>query len=176
MIDNTLILALTDIIQLPEAEGLQAIKDKFSDKSLPDLLQLVSEVLAISVSFTDACREALELHLVTVGDVHPHTVEKLIMPTFHGALNGLILAQKVQNQEVLCESCAYRPGTLANYSLGTQSDLSVALSMEKIFFCHKDIENHDCPSLADRKRMKPCKGWAQHVKQLNCGVSEHEYE
>ncbi|WP_065992528.1 hypothetical protein [Acinetobacter defluvii] len=37
MIDNTSILALTDIIQLPEAERLQAIKDKFSAKSHDEL-------------------------------------------------------------------------------------------------------------------------------------------
>ena len=37
MIDNTSILALTDIIQLPESEHLQAIKDKFSAKSQDEL-------------------------------------------------------------------------------------------------------------------------------------------
>ena len=51
MIDNTSILALTDIIQLPEAECLQAIKDKFSAKSQDELLNLLGNVLNVAVNY-----------------------------------------------------------------------------------------------------------------------------
>lgn len=165
MIDNTSILALTDIIQLPEAERLQAIKDNFSAKTHDDLLNLLGNVLNVAVNYAQSCDETLHLHLVTTGDIHPYTVEKLNMPNFHGALHGLILAQKAPKQAVLCESCAYRCGTLANHSLGTQGDLAHAIKNGEVFYCHKDIENLDCPTSEDRKRMKPCKGWAQHIKQ-----------
>ena len=164
MIDNTSILALTDIIQLPEAERLQAIKDKFSAKSHDELLNLLGNVLNVAVNYAQSCDETLYLHLVTTGDMHPYAIDKLISPSFHGALNGLILAQKAPNQDVLCESCAYRCGTLANHCLSTQSDLAHALELDAVFYCHKDIENLHSPSATDRKRMKPCKGWAQHVK------------
>ncbi len=87
MIDNTSILALTDIIQLPEAERLQAIKDKFSKKSPDELLNLLSNVLNVAVNYAQSCDETLFLHLVTTGDMHPHAIEKLISPSFHGALN-----------------------------------------------------------------------------------------
>ena len=165
MIDNTSILALTDIIQLPEAERLQAIKDKFSAKSQDELLNLLGNVLNVAVNYAQSCDETLYLHLVTTGDMHPYAIDKLISPSFHGALNGLILAQKAPNQDVLCESCAYRCGTLANHCLSTQSDLAHALELDAVFYCHKDIENLHSPSATDRKRMKPCKGWAQHVKK-----------
>ena len=165
MIDNTSILALTDIIQLPEAERLQAIKDKFSEKSHDELLNLLGNVLNVAVDYAQSCDETLYLHLVTTGGMHPYAVEKLISPSFHAALNGLILADKAPKQDILCESCAYRTGTLANHCLTTQSDLAQALELSAVFFCHKDIENLDIPTSIDRKRMKPCKGWCQHVKK-----------
>ena len=164
MNDNTAILALTDIIQLPEAERLQAIKDKFSAKSHDELLNLLGNVLNVAVNYAQSCDETLYLHLVTTGDMHPYALDKLISPSFHGALNGLILAQKAPNQDVLCESCAYRCGTLANHCLTTQSDLAHALESDLVFYCHKDIENLECPTSEDKSRMKPCKGWAQHLK------------
>ena len=164
MINNTSILALTDIIQLPEAERLQAIKNSFGDKSQDELLGLLGNVLNVAVNYAQSCDETLYLHMVTNGGMHPYAIEKLISPSFHGALNGLILAQKAPKQDVLCESCAYRCGTLANHCLTTQSDLAHALESDAVFYCHKDIENLDCPTSEDKKRMKPCKGWAQHVK------------
>ena len=164
LIDNASILAITDIIQLPEAERLHAIKDQFTEKSHDELLNLLSNILNVAVDYAQSCDETLHLHLVTTGGMHPYSVEKLISPSFHGALNGLILAEKAPNQNVLCESCAYRRETLANHCLTTQSDLAYAFESDAVFYCHKDIENLDTPSVADRKRMKPCKGWAQHVK------------
>ena len=59
MIDNTSILALTDIIQLPEAERLQAIKDKFSAKSHDELLNLLGNVLNVAVNYAQSCDETL---------------------------------------------------------------------------------------------------------------------
>ena len=164
MFDKQSILALTDIIQLPEADRLQAIQAQFGGKSNDELLVLLNSVLNISVNYAASCDETLYLHLVTSGDMHPHAIEKLISPSFHGALNGLILAKKAPNQKVLCDGCAYRHGTLANHCLTTQSDLMTALNSESIFYCHEGVENLDVPTEKDRKCMKPCKGWAQHVK------------
>ncbi|MCG2572266.1 hypothetical protein LVY74_01675 [Acinetobacter sp. ME22] len=165
MMDTTLILALTDIVQKPKAERLNAIQAIFADKSKDEVLAAFHSVFWTGVDYAASCDETLHLHLVTTGDIHPYTVEKLNMPSFQGALHGLILAQKAPKQAVLCESCAYRCGTLANHSLTTQADLAYAIKNEKVFYCHKDIENLDCPTSEDRKRMKPCKGWAQHIKE-----------
>lgn len=165
MIDTASILALTDIVKKSKAERLNAVKEMFAKKSKDDLLALFCNVLDVGVDYAESCDETLYLHLVTTGDIHPYTVEKLNMPSFHGALNGLILAQKAPKQAVLCESCAYRCGTLANHSLNTQADLAHAIESGEVFYCHKDIENLDCPTSEDRKRMKPCKGWAQHIKE-----------
>lgn len=163
MIDNTSILALTDILQLRVEERLRAIKDKFSQRTSDELLELVSTLFNVADNYTNACDEAVELHLSIYSDMHP---EKLNYnkPSFHGALNGLILARKAPNQSVLCHSCAYKQGTLANTSLSTQSDVAFAMSECATFYCHQNIECIERPTDADIKRMRPCKGWAQHVK------------
>jgi len=163
MTDNASILALTDILLLPVDERLQAIKDKFAQKTTDELLKLVSTLINVADDYTNACDEAVELHLSIYSDMHP---EKLNYnkPSFHGALNGLILARKAPNQSVLCHSCAYKQGTLANTSLSTQSDVAFAMSECATFYCHQNIECIEHPTDADIKRMRPCKGWAQHVK------------
>ncbi|WP_215900693.1 hypothetical protein [Acinetobacter sp. TUM15064] len=43
------------------------------------------------------------------------------------------------------------------------------MESDAVFYCHKDIENLDCPTSEDKKRMKPCKGWAQHAKKHKGG-------
>ncbi|MFW2064992.1 hypothetical protein ACG905_17305, partial [Acinetobacter ursingii] len=83
MIDNTAILALTDIIKLPEAERLQAIKDKISAKSQDELLNLLVNVLNVAVNYAQSCDETLYLHMVTNVGMHPYSIEKLISPSFH---------------------------------------------------------------------------------------------
>ncbi|WP_336982434.1 hypothetical protein [Acinetobacter modestus] len=163
MTDNTSILALTDILLLPVDERFHAIKEKFAQKTNDELLELVSTLINVADVYTNACDEAVELHLSIHSDVHPDKLN-YNKPSFHGALNGLILARKAPNQSVLCHSCAYKQGTLANSSLSTQSDVAYALSECATFNCHQNIENLDCPSAEDIKRMRPCKGWAQHVK------------
>lgn len=163
MIDKTSILALTDILVLPIDQRLQAVKDNFSNKNTDDLLELLFTLINVSDDYTNACDEAIELHLSIYSDMHPDKLS-FNKPSFHGALNGLILSSKAPNQNVLCESCAYKQGTLANSSLSTQSDLAYAIGNCATFYCHKNIENIECPSEEDRKRMRPCKGWAQHVK------------
>jgi hypothetical protein len=87
----------------------------------------VSTLINVADVYTNACDEAVELHLSIHSDVHPDKLN-YNKPSFHGALNGLILASKAPNQSVLCHSCAYKQGTLANSSLSTQSDVAYALS------------------------------------------------
>ncbi|MGA4854156.1 hypothetical protein ACPC5U_12890 [Acinetobacter haemolyticus] len=168
MIDNASILALTDILQLPVDERLQAIKEKFTHKTTDELLELLDTLINVADSYINACDEAVELHLSIHSDMHP---EKLNYnkPSFHGALNGLILARKAPNQDVLCHSCAYKQGVLANTSLSTQSDVAYAMSECATFYCHQNIECIERPTDADIKRMRPCKGWAQHVKSRGKG-------
>ena len=160
------ILSLSEIAQMPQGERQAAFKEKFGTLAQDELLSVFSAVLDVTVSYAESCNEALFLHLVTTGDFHPHAVDKLNLPSFHTALKGVLIAQHAPNQDVLCDSCAYRCGTLANHSECTQADLEYALSVENTFYCHKEIENLDCPTEVDRKRMKPCKGWAQHIKRL----------
>ncbi len=175
MIDNASILALTDVLLLPVDERLEAIKDKFSLKTTDELLELVNTLINVADTYTHACNEAVELHLSIHSDMHPDKLD-YNKPSFHGALNGLILAQKAPNQSLLCHSCAYKQGTLANCSLSTQSDVAYALSECATFYCHQNIECLEHPTDEDRKRMRPCKGWAQHVKNRgwhdnNCSSS-----
>jgi len=175
MIDHQFILTLTDLINLPEAERVEPIKALFASKSQDEGASLFATLLNVADQYAKACDEAVWLHLVQEG-VHPYKIEKLITPSLHGALNGLILADKAKNQDACCESCAYRCGTLANACLTTQADLAHAIENERVFYCHKDIENLDYPTEEDRKRMKPCKGWAQHVNELKRAQSNLKEE
>ncbi|WP_417211998.1 hypothetical protein [Acinetobacter venetianus] len=166
-LSNDLLDSLLYVIDLKNKnERLAALKEKFACMAKDDLLGILAGVLNISCDYAASCDETLELHLVTTGDLHPYTVEKLITPSFEAAINGLKISKKAPNKSVLCESCAYRCGTLANHSSSTQADLAYAIESKAIFYCHQEIENLDYPTEEDKKRMRPCRGWAQDVKGL----------
>ncbi|WP_151765828.1 hypothetical protein [Acinetobacter colistiniresistens] len=141
-----------------------ALREKFGNLGQEDLLNVIDGLVTVGVDYASSCNDTLHLHLVTTGDMHPYAVDKLNMPSFVAAIKGLRLVEKAPNQNVLCESCAYRCGTLANHSDTTQADLEQAKRDKAIFYCHQEIENLDNPTAEDRKRMRPCRGWAQDVK------------
>lgn len=157
---------LIEILNVPKACRHQAIHEKLSSKSHDDLIKILEVLMTVSENYAESCDEALYLHLVITGDMHPHSIEKLISPKFDAALKGLLLSEKAPNQDVLCDGCAYKEGTLANHCSTTQSDLSSALNEGKIFYCHEGFERLDVPTKKDQKCMKPCKGWAQHIKNV----------
>lgn len=145
----------------------EIVKEKFSNFDKPELLKVIDGLISLGCDYAASCDETIFLHLVTEGDLHPHEVEKLNAPSFLGAVKGIRIAKNAPKQAILCESCAYRCGTLANHSIHTQHDLAHAKDCEAVFYCHKDIENLNCPSEKDKRRMRPCRGWAQEVKAAN---------
>lgn len=162
---DDLITSLSYVIQLEKHQRFKALCQAFSGLNKDELLKVLDGVINVGCDYATSCDEAVFLHMVTTGEMHPYSVEKLNMPSFQAAIKGLYLAKRAPNQSVLCESCAYRCGTLANHSETTQADLEYAKANETIFYCHQDIENLNHPTREDRKRMRPCRGWAQDVKR-----------
>lgn len=164
-ISNDLIDSLAFAVQCSTRKSRsKAVTERFGDCRREELLTVIDSLLNIGCDYAASCDETLYLHLVTVGEMHPYTVEKLNMPSFLGAIHGISLAKKAPNQLILCESCAYKCGTLANSSKATQADLSYAKECQEIFYCHQEIENLENPTEEDKKRIRPCRGWAQDIK------------
>lgn len=154
------ILVLADALQKSECERGHFIKENLAILEKAELMELLINVLNVGNQYAASCDEALWLQVVTRCDVHPDRLD-YNHPAFSGALKGLIIAGKASKKDQLCKSCAYREGTLANHSLSTQDDLAFAIADEAIFYCHENIVDGQ---KLDMGKVRPCRGWAQHIK------------
>jgi hypothetical protein len=98
------------------------------------ILSLLAEFIALACSVTDNCREMAE-HLLTLEGVHPHTAEKINMPTLLGALAGVVLANQVDPKGA-CHGCAFRLGSVANQCPSTTLDAQWCQTDVHQFMCH----------------------------------------
>lgn len=153
------IQVVIDACDIEKSKRDDFIKSSLAHCSQAELVDLVNELLGASISFTEACDETMWLHLMNEG-LHPRSIEKLNMPTFKGALQGLELDKLASNKSKLCQTCAYRTGTLGNCSESTQSNVEYSIYSGSIFYCHTDSEK------GTTRKNKACQGYAQHLKQL----------
>lgn len=118
------------------------------------LARLFAQFIGLANSVVANNREMLELHLITELHEHPHTAEKIHLPTVAAALEGIKLAQDVDASKV-CHGCAYRLGSVANQSpIATADAAHCAEPGELAFHCHADLDENMQPT-------KVCVGWAQ---------------
>lgn len=87
--------------------------------------------------------------------MHPYSAEKINLPSLFGAMNGVLLAAKVDPKGA-CHGCAYRLGTAANQSPCTSLDAEYTLQNLDPFMCHADLDDKGEPT-------RPCVG---HRKAL----------
>lgn len=129
---------------------------KFFPGTHPGLAEMVCEFIGLAASVPESCREMVELILITEGRMHPHSAEKVNLPTVLGALQGVALAAGV-DQSKLCEGCAFRIGTPANQSPSTTEDAHYCLGENPHFMCHMELDSRGEPT-------KACAGYAIRMK------------
>lgn len=122
-------------------------------------LALCAQLFGLANAVTENCREQAA-HLLTLEGMHPHTAEKINMPTLLGALMGICLAAKAPKQDSTCAGCAYRLGTVANQCPSTVDEAAWQLQDLDRFSCH---ESEDLP---------PCRGHAQALKTERIEIRE----
>ena len=150
--------SLMGVVLLPADFRLLALRKMAEERSADDMLALFAQVIGMANTVAQNCREMVELLLVTHGDYHPYEAEKANLPTLYGALQGVLLAAQVpQDQKGMCHGCAYRLGSSANTSPITTSDALWQQKNLDQFFCHEDLDDQDCPT-------KRCVGHAVAAK------------
>lgn len=141
---------------LPADTRLDYLKQNLSTLSSDDLIAVIDNVMQVATDYTSSCDEAVWLHLMCNGQ-YPDTFDRLNVPSFSAAIKGLTLIDIAINTSKLCDTCAYRAGTLGNHSQTTQSDVEHALADGAVFYCHNDAKG--------TVKMKACQGYVQHNKQ-----------
>lgn len=122
------------------------------------LVNLFSQFIGMANSVIQNNRESLELFMIVDRDYHPYQAEKINLPTLFGALNGVKLADGV-DQNKTCHGCACRLGSLANQSPSTTTDVDWCMGNDDIFMCHEDMDESGRPT-------RRCVGFARLKKEL----------
>ena len=147
---------LSQATSLTGTERLNYLFQNLSHLSSYELVAVIHDLMSVAIDYTSSCDEAVWLHLVTNGQ-HPDAFDGLNMPSFSAALKGLDLIDVAIDTSKLCDTCAYRAGTLGNHSETTQADVKTAMANGKVFYCHDDE--------AGTVKMKACQGYVQHRSQ-----------
>lgn len=148
---------LSEAVSLADKERLDFIRFYLIDRSSSDLISVISDLMSVAIDYTSSCDEAIWLHLMCNGQ-HPDAFDRLNVPSFSAAIKGLALIDIATDKSKLCDTCAYRAGTLGNHSETTQSDVETAMANGAVFYCHNDQTS--------TVRMKACQGYVQHRKEL----------
>jgi hypothetical protein len=134
------------------------LKKYLKERGSEALVELFTQFIGMANSVIANNREVIEMELVTKDSMHPHTAEKINLPTLFGALNGVVIAAGVK-QEKTCGGCAFRLGTPANQSPVTTCDADWCSHPDEVdFMCHEDLDDKGQPT-------KKCIGFAQERKK-----------
>lgn len=117
------------------------------------VIRMFANFMGLANSVVANMRDAIEVYAIVEGDMHPHSAEQLNLPDIFGACNGAGLTDRI-DQSKLCDTCAFRLGTIANQCAPTTCDADYcAHPGERPFLCHEHEEGEE-PS-------KACAGFAQ---------------
>lgn len=132
---------------------------KVPDRTNDDLKKLLAEVCNLSKAISDNCRDWLETAAIIHGHIHPHSAEKLNVPTLLGALSSAITVPRVDDS-ACCATCAFRVGSVANQTEAVAQDVMLALESGEAFYCH---HGDDAPKYR-------CRGFLEAMKKRELGM------
>ena len=156
--------ALLPVACVPHDLRLELLRQMAEDRGPDAMLELLSQFIGMANAIVDNCRSMVEIVLVTEGDLHPHTAEKVNLPTVLGALQGIELAELGACAK-MCHGCAFRRGSEANQSAVTTADAEWCLEPgNPVFLCHVDMT-------ADRPD-RVCAGYGRAVQNLRARQAE----
>lgn len=121
---------------------MDAMRQMLPRTNLDYLIGFISQLMAMADSVAENCKEQAIGFIVSECDIHPHTAEKLNLPTMFGAAEGYLLSKMVDQTKV-CAGCAYRTGSVANQCPGTVCDadyLARSISDDP-FMCHENLKD-----------------------------------
>lgn len=152
---------LLGAVGLPQDIRLEVLRYLHRQHGTVAMLELFSQFIGLANSVVANCHEALETFLIVEKDWEPLQAEKVNFPTIFGALNGVKLAQGV-DQAKTCHGCACRLGSLANQSPATTCDVDWCLDGDDRFMCHEEMDESGNPT-------KRCVGFEMHRKKARKG-------
>lgn len=155
--DTELAQDLAGVVQFSHDIRLEVLRSMQQRLGSDAMLALFSQFIGMANSVVANCHDALEEFLIVEKGWHPYQAEKLNFPTLFGALNGVKLAEGV-NQDKTCHGCACRLGSLANQSPSTTCDVDWCLQGDDRFYCHEDLDEQGMPT-------KRCIGFQTHLKK-----------
>ncbi len=136
---------LLGAVLLPHEFRLLVLTKYAEEHGTAALANLFSQFIGLANSVIANSHDAVELFLICEADFHPYEAEKVNFPTLFGALNGVKLANGV-DQTNCCHGCAFRHGSLANQSPSTTVDADWCLSDDLQFWCHENMDKNDKPT------------------------------
>lgn len=147
---------LLGIVSLPADYRGMLLTKYVAEHGTAALAELFAQFIGLANSVVANNREMAELLLITEGGMTPNAAEQANLPTIFGALNGILLAEGV-DQAKTCGGCAFRLGSCANQSPVTTCDADWCSDGEDQFMCHEDLDDVGKPT-------RKCTGFTQARK------------
>lgn len=136
--------ALTSILLMDHELRMKLIRKYQKENGVEALQNLFSQFVGMVNSVTENTKQLTDQYLIVHGYKTPEDKTKMNLPTPLGALYGVKTA-KLARTDRMCQTCAYRKGTPANQSEGTQCDVDHALNNDQPFYCHEGIHENEEP-------------------------------
>lgn len=145
---------LTATAVMPAAMRAKILAEWSDANGAAATAELFAQFIGLANSVVANNRDMIEIILVVDGGMHPHSAEQANLPTIHGALAGVLLAEGMDDA-LLCSGCAFRLGAAANQSPVTTIDADLCSDPgADVFQCHEDVD-------AKGRPYKACAGFAQ---------------
>lgn len=135
---------LMGAVGMPRDVMVEILEHHLGHRSAGHAIDVLTDFIIMARTVVENNRLMIEDFLVQEDVLHPHQASKINLPTLFGALNGLGLADGV-DQDKLCSGCAYRIGSPANTSPVTTCDADWQQQNDDMFWCHKDMDG-DTPT------------------------------
>lgn len=149
--------ALLGATQLPADLRKIVLTRYLEEHGQEKLIDLFAQFMGLATSVVANNREMCELILIEAG-MNFMQAEKANLPTIFGALQGVRLANGV-NQDKVCHGCAFRLGSCANQSPITTTDAHYCVIEDTDFLCHEDLDDNGKP-------LHKCRGFGQARKGI----------
>ena len=150
---------LMGAVGMPRDVMVEVLEYHLGQKSVGHAIDVLADFIIMARTVVENNREMIEDFLVQEGVLHPHESVKINLPTLFGALNGLALAEGIDENRV-CKGCAYRVGTCANQSPVTTCDADWQQNNSDMFWCHENLKEDGSPT-------RKCTGFLQQRKVNN---------
>ncbi|HEY0840457.1 MAG TPA: hypothetical protein VGD74_09755 [Vulgatibacter sp.] len=151
---------------LPLASRLELLRLYEEKHGAGSMRHLLAHTIGAANSVIANARESVEMALITELHMHPHTAEKVNLPTLFGAMRGVRLAAGIDTRS-LCAGCAYRCGAVANQCEPTIADAELQAEDNEPFFCHAEFDDKG-------NAINLCAGHAQAVRARGCTPTRKE--